>query len=634
MGVFSPWFHPAMNPETPTTTSVLPALTSHRVWNQLDPAALAQMAPQWQLETAEVGTPLLPQGRLHSRTGLILSGAVDLHDPDLDMAVHLQAGEMFGFGATPAQHLTTWQATAATDCCIAWLAPETLSALCRDHSALAYFFPSLPGTSQAGNATHAPDSGVHLNLLGTPVRTLIKREPITLPPGTSIQAAARKMSDLRVSSVLLVEQDHLFGLVTDRDLRNRVVAQGLDIARPVSDIATLAPLTMQAQSPAFEALLLMARHNIHHMPVLDGTRIAGMITATDLAEQHSTSPVYLAGDIYKQPSLQGLVQASSRVRQLQQHLAAADASAYSTGHIITTITDAVTTRLIHLAEAELGPPPVDYVWVAAGSQARSEQTARTDQDNCLVLDDRYDEARHGEYFRAFSRFVCDGLDACGYVHCPGEMMAMTDKWRQPRQRWSEYFRQWVDKPEPMALMLTCVFFDLRAVHGKLELLDSLRQEVLARTRGHSLFLAHMVGNALKHRPPLGLFGTISRIRGGDNAGTVDLKHSGIVPIVDLARVYALAGGVAAVNTHDRLEQVAHTGEVSEQSARDLRDALEFLSKLRIDHQARQMTQGLKPDNFLALEELSNFERSHLKEAFSVVQTLQGELGQRYQAGRY
>ena len=378
----------------------------------------------------------------------------------------------------------------------------------------------------------------------------------------------------------------------------------------------------------------MARHNIHHMPVMDGARIAGMITATDLAEQHSTSPVYLAGDVYKQTSVQGLARTSAKVRPLQQHLAAADASAYSTGHIITTITDAITARLIHLAEAELGPPPVDYVWVAAGSQARSEQTARSDQDNCLVLDDRYDEALHGAYFRAFTRFVCDGLDACGYVYCPGEMMAMTDKWRQPRARWAQYFHQWVDKPEPMALMLTCVFFDLRAIHGKVELLDSLRHEVLQRTKGNSLFLAHMVGNALKHRPPLGLFGTISRIRGGENAGTIDLKHSGIVPIVDLARVYALAGGVAAVNTHDRLEQVAQAGEVSQQSARDLRDALEFLSKLRIDHQARQMAQGQAPDNFLALEELSNFERSHLKEAFSVVQTLQGVVGQRYQTGRY
>ncbi len=125
------------------------------------------------------------------------------------------------------------------------------------------------------------------------------------------------MRDLRVSSVLLVEQGELFGLITDRDLRNRVVAEGMDSGRPVADIATLAPLTVSANSPAFDALLLMARHNIHHVPVMDGARIAGMITATDLTEQHSTSAVYLAGDIYKQTSLDGLAHISTKVKHLQ-----------------------------------------------------------------------------------------------------------------------------------------------------------------------------------------------------------------------------------------------------------------------------------------------------------------------------
>ena len=183
-------------------------------------------------------------------------------------------------------------------------------------------------------------------------------------------------------------------------------------------------------------------------------------------------------------------------------------------------------------------------------------------------------------------------------------------------------------------MLTCVFFDLRAIHGKAELLDTLRADVLRRTKGNSLFLAHMVSNALKHRPPLGMFGNISLIRGGEHAGTIDLKHTGIVPIVDLARVYALSNGVGAVNTQDRLEASGQSGEISAKGARDLRDALEFLAGVRIAHQARQMQHGLAPDNFLALDELSNFERSQLKEAFGVVQTLQGVLGNRYQGGSH
>jgi CBS domain-containing protein len=611
-------------------------LSRQRVFAQLGAKSRDTLAGQFTLARATAGTTLLAQGQLPSRLGLILSGSVRLSDPDLNLSVQLEAGDLFGFGATPAPQLATWQAVAATDCEVAWLPAQALAQLCTKHAQLAYFLPSLQPVlqPQAEPNQRVNASGNALNLLGTPVRSLIKRAPITLPPETSIQATAELMRDLRVSSVLLIEQDLLFGLVTDRDLRNRVVAPNLDITRPVADIATLAPMTLSANSPAFEALLLMARHNIHHVPVMEGDHILGMVTTTDLTEQHSTSAVYLAGDIYKQTTLNGLKNISTRVKQLQQHLAAADASAYSTGHIITAITDAFTTRLIHLAEAQLGPAPIDYVWVAAGSQARNEQTAKSDQDNCLILDDAFDEAAHGAYFKAFSTFVCDGLAECGYIHCPGDMMAMTDTWRQPRRVWAEYFRKWVDSPKPKSLMLTCVFFDLRAIHGQAELLDGLRQQVVQHTKGNSLFLAYMVSNALKHRPPLGMFGQITLSRGGEHPHTIDLKHTGIVPIVDLARVYALAAGVTVANTHDRLEVSAQAGEVTEQSARDLRGALEFLGKLRMAHQARQMAQGQAPDNFLGLEELSNFERSHLKDAFSVVQTLQGVLGQRYAGGRF
>ena len=209
------------------------------------------------------------------------------------------------------------------------------------------------------------------------------------------------------------------------------------------------------------------------------------------------------------------------------------------------------------------------------------------------------------------------------------MMARTDEWRQPQRRWAEYFRRWTEEPEPKALMLTCVFFDLRLIHGRAELLDELRRDVLARTRDNSIFLAYMVGNALTHRPPLTLFGGISTVRAGEVRDAVDLKHSGIVPIVDLARIYALAGGHDAVNTNDRLLVAAQGGEVSEHSARDLRDALEFMSALRIRHQAAQVARGEAADNFLSLSELSNFERGQLKDAFGVVQTLQSVLAQRY-----
>ncbi len=182
------------------------------------------------------------------------------------------------------------------------------------------------------------------------------------------------------------------------------------------------------------------------------------------------------------------------------------------------------------------------------------------------------------------------------------MMARTNTWRQPQQRWAAYFAAWTQQPDPKALMLTCVFFDLRYIHGRASLLDDLRRHVLQQTQANRIFLAYMVGNALMHRPPLSLFGGLSTIRSGAHRDTIDLKHSAIVPIVDLARIYALAGGHAAVNTHDRLAVAADSKEISPQSAHDLRDALEFISTLRIRHQALQLAGGGPADNFIALDE--------------------------------
>jgi CBS domain-containing protein len=619
-----------MNTSTFSRADLALAIERHRVWSVLPPEAQSALARTWHIRFARAGEPLPVDGPLHHHLCWLIKGSAALLDEEQRLRLSLYPGDLLGLQF--AARIPVAQANALTDCTLAVMDEAQALALVQNHPVLAAFI-ALPGDTPQPLARHSGGDSA-LNLMTTPVQSLVKRAPITLPPDTPIRQAAEVMRDQRVSSVVILQNEHLFGLITDRDLRNRVLAAGMDSSRPIMDIATLAPMSIPVQRPAFEALMLMARHNIHHVPVVDGHRVVGMLTATDVTEQHSTSAVYLASDIHKQSTIEGLQASTAKIKRLQQSLAAAESSAYSSGHIITAITDAVTSRLIQLAELQFGPAPIDYVWVAAGSQARSEQTAKTDQDNCLVLSDDYDEAAHGDYFEQFARFVCDGLDACGYVHCPGEMMAMTPQWRQPRKRWAEYFQRWTSQPDPKSLMLTCVFFDLRAVHGNAAMLDQLRSDVLARTKGNSIFLAYMVGNALTHQPPLGLFKGISTIRSGEHKGTIDLKHTGIVPIVDMARVYALAGGHAEVNTHDRLAAASAGEAISEQSARDLRDALEFLAFTRIQHQTRQMAQGLPPDNFLNPDDISNFERTQLKDAFSVVQSLQSVLEHRYQSGRF
>lgn len=464
------------------------------------------------------------------------------------------------------------------------------------------------------------------------VGELLTRDLVQASPDTTIRQAAALMTEQRVSSLVIVDGSRLAGIVTDRDLRSRCIVPGLPCNQPVRKIMTERIHTTTWETLGSQALITMSRLNIHHLPVLHGDQVVGVVSTTDLARFQSSNAVYLVSDIRKAPDVDTLVQASRQLPELQIHLANSGATADHIGEAITAVTDAISIRLLELAEAKLGTPPVAYLWMAGGSHARREQTSHSDQDNALMMADDLTPADE-PYFEALARFVNEGLNACGYYYCPGEVMASNPQWRQPLKTWRKYFKGWIDKPEPKALMLSSVFFDLRAIHGTFDLLDDeLRPYVLKRAHGNKIFLAYMAANALNRRPPIGFFRNFVLISGGDHDGTFDAKIRGIVPIVDLARVAALSARIEEVNTVERLERAAETKALSKPGTADLIVALEFIATLRIRHQVDQLKRGKKPDNFISPDEISALERSHLKDAFALIDTMQQFLAQRYQTG--
>lgn len=605
-------------------------LGANHPFDQLSQEALDRLPEKLQIRYFRRDSQIPDTGTLHNYLYIVRTGAVEIHGEDNELLARLGEGDVFGYRASHLDKQPKAHGTALEDSLLYQLPAKELDALCDKNPQLAYFFEVVGGDRLRDAITmSSSNENSQLTLMATQISDMITRAPVTVPPTATIKETAEIMTEAGVSSILITEGAALTGVVTDRDFRRRVVSKGLDVMQPITSIMTKDPFTIDAHSYAFEAMLFMARSNIHHLPVVNNGQIAGMVTATDITQRHTTSAVYLVGAIYKQTEVSKIKEIADRVPQLLVSLATADATADSVGHVITSVVDAITNRLIQLAEEQLGAPPIPYAWVAAGSQARSEQTAKSDQDNCMILHDSYDPALHGEYFKALAKFVCDGLNECGYIYCPGEMMAVTDQWRQPLKSWKQYFSKWIGQPEPKALMLTCVFFDMRCISTDKQLFDELRAYMLEKTRGNRLFLAYMAGNALTHRPPLGFFRNFVLIHGGEHDHTFDLKHTGIVPIIDLTRVYALAAGCDAVNTLERLEVVSEGGEVSTEGARDLHDALEFVSFLRIEHQSRQIKRGEEADNFMSPDRLSHFERNHLKDAFDVVRTMQNVISQRY-----
>lgn len=608
-------------------------LALHHPFDLLPAEVIESLPEKMESSFARRGKTVIDHGQSCRTLYIVRTGAVETISPDGELLAHLSDGECFGIHAMLNNCTAVNKVVALEDSLFYMLPYEDFEELRKNYKQFAYFFAPLGASRLRDAQSHKSGGGdSQLNLLNTKANDLLTREAIAVSPTVSIQTAAQVMRDQRVSSLLIHEAGKLVGIMTDRDLRNRVVAGGLDINDPVSTIMTANPIALDAEKSAFDALLTMTEKNIRHLPITREGNVAGVITNTNLLQQQSTSAVYLVGDIYKQKTYEGMAKSVAKIPEVLLTMVDAGANSHSIGKITTSISDATTIRLLTLGEEKFGPPPVPYVWVASGSQARQEQTGVSDQDNFMIIDDAYDEAKHGEYFKALANYVCDGLNTTGYIYCPGEMMATTDKWRQPLSVWKKYFTKWIEEPEPKALMLSCVFFDLRAVRGDMDLYKELQSMIMEKAQKNSIFLSYMVGNALTHQPPLGFFRNFVLVSDGEHNNTLDLKHNGVVPIVDIARICALEGGVASVNTHERLQAEFHLDALSLEAAKDLLDAYEFLAITRLKHQANQIRRGQKPDNFVHPGNLSQFERSHMKDAFSVVKNIQASMARSHHVG--
>ena len=482
-------------------------------------------------------------------------------------------------------------------------------------------------TTTSTRAFDRPDGGQRSRaLVDSPVTELMTKDPVTCEPSAPIGAAARLMRDKAISCLPVCEGERLVGIITDGDMTNRVVAEGLSADDPIARAMSANPVSLPPTALVADLLRLMLHRDIGHVPVQDGDRLVGIVTATDVTRVHALAADLLTHDIVGATSIEQMVEVSQGLPDLLVRLVSGHHPHQSVTRRITDVADAVTRRLLALAEAELGPPPVPYIWAACGSQGRREQTGVTDQDNGLIIDDAM-KPEDDEYFARLATFVSDGLNACGYVYCSGDMMATNAQWRQPVRVWRSYFDRWIARPDEKAQMLASVMFDLRPISGDRSLFTALQHDTLRRASANSIFVAYMISNSMKHFPPLNFLQRITTPRGGEHKDTIDLKHQGVIPVVDLGRVYALKGRLTAVNTRERLLAAEDAEVISTSGGRDLIAAYDVIATMRLEHQARRVEAGKDATNFLNPKHLSDFERDHLRDAFLVVKTMQSAVGQ-------
>lgn len=476
-------------------------------------------------------------------------------------------------------------------------------------------------------------------LMSASIESLVGREPVWLPATAKVLEATQHMTQAGVSALLILDENRagdapvIAGIVTDRDLRTRVLAAGLAYDTPVSEIMTSRLVTVEHNQMVFEAMLQMLRHNVHHLPVMRHGKLMGVIALSDVVHYESRNSLFVVGSIFRQTTVDDLAALTTDVHASFVRMVNEEASSRMVGSAMALIGRSFKQQLLALAEAELGPPPVPYCFLALGSMARNEQLLVTDQDNALVLDNRFDPTRHDAYFSALATFVSDGLARCGYTYCTGGIMATNAKWRQPMKVWEGYFNQWIEQPTAETLLSANIFFDLDGVWGKTDWADQLRKLIARKAKGNSRFLASMARNALLRTPPLGFFKDFVVESDGRHSKAINLKRRGTAPMSDLIRVHGLAVGSLAQNSFERLKDVVAAGVLPPGRGQDLHDSLEFISAVRIRNQADALVAGLEPDNSIEPDKLSAFERKSLRDAFSILGDAQTYLKFRYQPGR-
>ncbi len=448
--------------------------------------------------------------------------------------------------------------------------------------------------------------------LSQEVGELVRRPAVWVAAETTVAEAARVMRAERISSVLVRTDPP--AIVTDRDFRSRVLAEGLGPRTPVTQVSSSPIEAVPAATPIFEAWKTLLERGVHHLAVEREGLISGVLTANDLLRCSAQGPVSVLRGVERLAGRDNLPGYSTRVAEMVAALLSGGLETDTIAGFVARLNDALVRRILQWAEAELGPPPAPYAWLVFGSEGRMEQTLLTDQDNALAYAD--EGAARQDWYASLALRVNTDLETAGFPRCPGGRMAR--RWNRTMSGWRTEIAECLEaRPHDAA-----IFFDLRAVGGQLDVSPLLAD--LARAPKLRLFVRTLAKGALGFTPPASFL-----LR---DSSRFDLKLHGVLPVVFLARCYAIEVGSKARNTLARLDDAAKAGLMGEGVHADVTEAYRFLVGLRLRAQLRMLSEHRPVSSEITVAELTALERNRLKDSFRAIRRWQEKAAYHYQTG--
>jgi CBS domain-containing protein len=582
-------------------------------FDALDEATISSVLEGLQIEFFPAGTAIGQQPEEGPEYAyMVRAGAVELLE-DGRIVDLLHPGEVFGRLTDRPLGSPTLTARAQEDTLCYLVRADVMRGILAARAGLAFLSAHLRDRTARALIDPAMD---RVDPWRRSMESLLRRSIVGCAPTTTIRAAAELMAEERVSS-LLIRTGQGWGIVTDRDLRTRVIAQGRSVEGPVGEIASQPVATAKADATAADGLRLMLERGIHHLPVERAGRILGMVTDSDLLGLERRAPFRLRSDIERAADRHTAIAAGRLLPAAVMDLVDARMNPVDIGHVVGVTVDALTHRLAELAIEDLGEPPAPWAWIALGSQARHEQALRTDQDHAIAFGGSEGGPDAEAYFNRLAERVTSGIEEMGIPRCRAGVSATSPQWRAGLDEWARRFAGWMADAGPDEAALTAIAFDYRRVTGTLDV-EGVLDDVVRTAPAHPLFLRRLAAQAIALRPPTGFIRDFVVEARGERAGTLDIKHGGLTAITSIARTLALRAGAIERRTLDRLRQASAQEHVEEHDRVGLEEAFQLLWQVRLEHQVDQARRGQTPDDHVDPKKLGPVTRQGVKAAFRAV----------------
>ncbi len=589
-------------------------------------AELEQIATRTEVEYFAAGETIFAQGDPPPSTVRIVRRGEIALVRDGRVLDLLGEGELLGHPSMLSGLPTGFEARAVEDTLCYRLDPADVIPLLARPSSLPYLSRSLlarGGVHFAGGNATAAGTDVALQT----ARALVRRQALICTPEVTVREAARRMVDEGVSSMLIRAPDGSLGIVTDHDLRSKVVAEGLPIQTPVSEVMTCPVTTIDADRPGADVMLAMLDADIRHLPVLSGrSEVVGVLTDVDLVAAEAHTPFILRRTIAQAADPAELGVAAARLRATVIQLHGAGISSPQIGQVITVVADALIGRMIELAIAAADPAPIDFSWISLGSHGRREALPSSDVDSGIAWPDQdeADAAGAERYAHAIAEEVAGWVQTIGWRLDAHGVTASGSFSAHSISEWHRLIGSWLSNPsDERVLVATSILLDARTVYGS-EVHQEIKQALYDAKHGRTLE-RWMLKLALATKAPTGFQRNFVIAGSGERRKSFDVKHSGLLPIVNIARYSALRAEARTTSTLERLRTATEAGVLEQRHARTLAEAFELFSELRLDHQVEQLRAGVEPDDELDPMQLDPLTRRYLRDAFREVAAVQKTL---------